>query len=44
VMRGRQRQEGIVATGEVINRWPRHADSFSMPADEDPPDDHWKSR
>jgi hypothetical protein len=44
VMRRGQRQEGVVAAGEVINRWPRHPDSFSMPADEDPTDDHGKSR
>jgi hypothetical protein len=44
VMRGGQRQEGVVAARELINRWPGHVDSFSMPADEDPPDDHWESR
>jgi hypothetical protein len=44
VMGRGQGQEGVVAAGEVINRWPGHADSFSMPADEDPTDDHRKSR
>jgi hypothetical protein len=44
VMRGGQRQEGVVAAGELVNRRPGHVDSFSMPVDEDPPDDHRKSR
>jgi len=44
VMRGGKRAKRRVPAGEFVNRRTGHADSFSMPADEDPPDDHRKSR